>query len=104
MLPWYMRKAAAALFADPPTAKIEDALEMFLKVITNFLYERILTCVLAFSCIPKNSLKKKNKMKNQVFITYLLLFHAIFVLLASGSHPEQFSSFDLFSRRIFKHV
>ena len=32
MLPWYMRKAAAALFAEPPTAKIEDALKMFLKV------------------------------------------------------------------------
>jgi len=31
MLPWYMRKAAATLFAEPPTAKIEDALKMFLK-------------------------------------------------------------------------
>jgi len=31
MLPWYMRKAASALFAEPPTAKIEDALAMFKK-------------------------------------------------------------------------
>lgn len=31
MLPWYLRKAAAALFSEPPTAKIEDALSMFLK-------------------------------------------------------------------------
>lgn len=31
MLPWYMRKAAAALFASPPEATADDALQHFLK-------------------------------------------------------------------------
>jgi len=30
MLPWYMRKAAATLFAEPPTATADDALHCFL--------------------------------------------------------------------------
>lgn len=31
MLPWYMRKAAAALFGEPPSATIDEALGYFLK-------------------------------------------------------------------------
>lgn len=31
MLPWYMRKAAATLFAEPPTATVEEALAHFLQ-------------------------------------------------------------------------
>lgn len=31
MLPWYMRKVAAAVFADPPSSTIEEALEYAIK-------------------------------------------------------------------------
>ena len=32
MLPWYVRKAAATLYAEPPTATLQDALKSCLKV------------------------------------------------------------------------
>nr|XP_004205861.3 regulator of microtubule dynamics protein 3 [Hydra vulgaris]XP_047133553.1 regulator of microtubule dynamics protein 3 [Hydra vulgaris] len=31
MLPWYIRKAAAAIFSETPTATVDDALQCFLK-------------------------------------------------------------------------
>ena len=32
MLPWYLRKAAAAIFGEPPSSSIDEALSYAMKV------------------------------------------------------------------------